>query len=50
MKIEQKKERELAEVSQEKSKLGLGEIYEKEYMEKSGKWDPDEETKKAEVF
>lgn len=50
MKVEQKKERELAEVSQEKSKLGLGEIYEKEYMEKSGKWDPDEETKKAEVF
>lgn len=49
MKIEEKPEKELVELSQEKSKEGLGDIYEKEYMQQTGKWDPDEETKKAEA-
>lgn len=49
MKIEEKPEKELVELSQEKSKEGLADIYEKEYMEKSGKWNPDEETKQAEA-
>ncbi|KAL3945259.1 MAG: hypothetical protein SGBAC_000670 [Bacillariaceae sp.] len=43
-----KKRGELPEVSQEKSKLGLGELYEREYLKKAVGYDVDAEEKKSE--
>lgn len=43
-----KKRGELPEVSQEKSKLGLGELYEREYLKKAVGYDKDAEEKKTE--
>mmetsp|Transcript_29662 Transcript_29662/g.71378 ORF Transcript_29662/g.71378 Transcript_29662/m.71378 type:complete len:630 (-) Transcript_29662:32-1921(-) len=43
-----KKRGELPEVSQEKSKLGLGELYEREYLKKAVGYDKDAEEKKSE--
>jgi U3 small nucleolar RNA-associated protein MPP10 len=43
-----KKRGELPEVSQEKSKLGLGELYEREYLKKAIGYDKDAEEKKSE--
>jgi len=43
-----KKRGELPEVSQEKSKLGLGELYEREYLKKAVGYDKDVEEKKTE--
>ncbi len=42
-----KKRGELPEVSQEKSKLGLGELYEREYLKKAVGYDKDAEEKKT---
>ena len=46
---EQVAKKELAEVSQEKSKLGLGEIYEKEYMQKAMGVEADDPKQKIRV-
>uniref|UniRef100_A0A7S1ZPY8 Uncharacterized protein n=1 Tax=Ditylum brightwellii TaxID=49249 RepID=A0A7S1ZPY8_9STRA len=43
-----KKNGELPEVSQEKSKLGLGELYEREYLKKATGYDPDAAEKQSE--
>jgi U3 small nucleolar RNA-associated protein MPP10 len=43
-----KKRGELPEVSQEKSKLGLGELYEREYLKKAVGYDKDADEKKTE--
>lgn len=43
-----KKRGELPEVSQEKSKLGLGELYEREYLKKAVGYDKDAEERKTE--
>lgn len=46
--VEEKKRRTLVEVSQEKSKLGLGELYEQEFLEKAKQMQPGDEDEEKE--